>query len=59
MNYRYAIHEMYPVVGDGDGISIAIVVRETLDDIQTILDALTSTDVNCTVYVIIVTPIYD
>ena len=55
MNYYYAIHEIYPVE-DGDGISKAIVIRDTLEAIQTVLDALTSTDVNFTVYVIVLTP---
>ena len=57
LGYRYTIHEMYPVE-DGDGISKALICRDNIVDIQTILDALNSTDVDLTVYVIIAQPVF-
>ena len=56
LGYRYTIHTMHPVK-DGDGISKPMIARDNIKDIQTIYDALVSTDIDFTVYVIMAQPV--
>lgn len=57
LGYRYSIHEMYPVK-DGDGISKPILSYDRLEAAQDVLDAMNRNDIDFTVYVIMVEPVY-